>query len=141
MRAEWRSALGSQGAGHGWSATIASVRVIIDNGPSWMQYVTTVATAAAAAFAGFAAWVALKAARVSQDLVKLEAAREVANAEEAKWRQARSIMVDLRGRDVVGADQRTWAFDAHLLVTNASRDPIFKCGSRSSLERVLGVRS
>jgi hypothetical protein len=101
------------------------VRITIDNGPLWIQYVIGIATAAAAVFAAWAALSARSAARATQDLVRVESARDDRLERDALWRQARRVTIDLLGQPVALPDDRA-AHDMHVTLTNSSADPITK---------------
>ncbi len=101
------------------------MRITVDNGPLWLQYVVAFGTLGAALFAGWAALTARAATRATRDLVSVERARDERAAEEARWRQARRVTVDLLGQEVTLPDGRP-AHDMHLRVTNSSPDPISK---------------
>jgi hypothetical protein len=92
----------------------------------WLQAVAAVGTAVAALFAGWAAWIARRSAEASRDLVKLELERDLRSAEEARWRQARRVTVDLMGQEVFLPPDNTPAHDMYLVVLNGSTDPISK---------------
>jgi hypothetical protein len=101
------------------------VTVTIDNGPLWLQYLVGFGTAGAALFAGWAAWSARAATRATRDLVRVEQARDDRAADEARWRQARRVTVDLLGQEVTLPDGRR-AHDMHARIMNSSPDPISK---------------
>lgn len=107
-------------------AETGQMNVTIDNGPLWLQYLVAFGTAGAAVFAAFAALSARSAARASRDLVAVETTRDERLAEDARWRQARRITVDLMGQEGILAPSGRRAHDMHLIVMNASPDPIFK---------------
>lgn len=83
-------------------------------------------TITAAGFAAWAAWAAQQAASASRDLVLNERARDAKAAEEEVFSQARRVIVELMTQPVVNAPQSGEGRIAHLVVTNASADPIFK---------------
>jgi hypothetical protein len=83
-------------------------------------------TITAAGFAAWAAWAAQQAASASRDLVLTERARDAKAAQEEVFSQARRVVVELMTQPVVNASQSEPGRIAHLVVTNASVDPIFK---------------
>ena len=86
----------------------------------------TLGTISAAGFAAWAAWAAQQAASASRDLVLTEQARDTKAAQEELFAQARRIMVELVTQPVADAPGSDPGRIAHLVVTNASNDPIFK---------------
>ena len=108
--------------------------IIVDNGPLWLQYLVAFGTAGAAIFAGWAAWTARQAATATRDLVAVEIQRDVRSSEEARWRQARRITVDLVNHAQLDHSGDRIGFDQHLVLTNSSPDPIFK----TRLKMVVG---
>lgn len=101
------------------------MEITVQASTAWPEYVVAFGTAAAALFAAWAAWTARSASLSSRDLVMVETARDKRAAEEARWRQARRVTVDLMSREIELSPSGRTAFDAHLVVTNASPDPIF----------------
>lgn len=101
------------------------MRITVDAGPLWLQYLVAFGTVGAALFAGWAAWSARTATRSTRDLVNVERTRDERAAEEARWRQARRVTVDLLGQGVTLPDGRG-AHDMHVRITNSSPDPISK---------------
>ena len=100
--------------------------VTIDNGPLWLQYLVAFGTAGAAVFAAWAALMTRRAANSSRDLVAVETVRDARSVEEARWRQARRITVDLSTEMTPLPPHDRRGFDAHLVIANSSPDPIFK---------------
>lgn len=99
----------------------------MNNGPVWLQYLIGFGTAGAAVFAGFAARAAKNAASSSEALVKVETERDKLLADEARWRQARRITVDLAFETApVDCGAGRMAYETFLVVTNSSPDPIRK---------------
>ena len=108
--------------------------VTVDNGPLWLQYLVAFGTAGAAIFAGWAALTARQAAAATRDLVAVEILRDGRSTEEARWRQARRITVDLVNQAQLDPSGDRIGFDQHMVLTNSSPDPIFK----TRLKMVVG---
>ncbi len=104
----------------------SAVLVAAAEAPLWVEYVVAFGTAGAAIFAGWAALTARASTKATRNLVELEAARDQAAREDAEWRQARRITVDLVGRKVDLPEGRG-ASDFQAVVLNGSADPIRKC--------------
>jgi hypothetical protein len=86
----------------------------------------TLGTISAAGFAAWAAWAAQRAASASRDLVLTEQARDAKAAQEELFTQARRVMVELVTQPIANTPQSGPGRIAHLVITNASIDPIFK---------------
>jgi len=74
---------------------IAATQVVVENGPEWVQYLIAFGTAGAAGFAGWAALSARNSTKQARDLIAVECERDARAAEEALWRQARGLSVEL----------------------------------------------
>jgi hypothetical protein len=106
-------------------------KIVVDNGPTWFQYLVGFATAAAALFAGWAAFAARSSARATNAMVKLETRRDVRARETALWRQARSVTVEAAARHC----EAPAATDVHVQIFNDGREPIRKSRLRVDLNR------
>jgi hypothetical protein len=107
------------------------IRVVVDAGPDWVQYLVAVGTIAAVAIAGWAAFSARASAKQAVRLIQLEVDRDDRRNLETLWRQARRLSVELALEPVV-LESGVNALDMRLLVLNASPDPFFRCRIRLS---------
>lgn len=115
---------------------MASIKIIVDGGPLWLQYVTAFGTAGAAIFAAWAAWAATAATRTNKGLVELERGRDARAADEALHRHARRVLVELSFTPVVQTNGVS-GHNMRLLITNASSDPVFKARAKVTLGRAI----
>ncbi len=98
------------------------MNITIENGPDWLQYAVALGTVGAAIFAGVAARVAATATRATRDLVELETTRDQVTQNEALWRQARRVTVDMQLQTPHDCDRP--AADVFVQVSNWSPDPL-----------------
>jgi hypothetical protein len=110
---------------------MVGMTVVIETDPSWLDYLIAIGTVGAAAFAAYAALVSRRAAAAAIDLVRVESGRDTRAADEAMWRQARRVAVDMRATPVPHPSPHELVVE--LGIWNTSADPMLKCraGSRS----------
>ncbi len=95
----------------------------IDNGPTWVQYVTALGAVLASGVAAWAAFSARNAAKATQRLVKVETDRDARQQDEALWRHARTVTVNLIGQAWTMEPGRV-AQELHAVIGNGSDRPI-----------------
>ncbi|MDB4954245.1 MAG: hypothetical protein JWO36_1814, partial [Myxococcales bacterium] len=102
-----------------------TVRVVVDNAPTWLQYAVAFGTVGAAVFAGWAALVARRSAQAAMRLVTVETERDARERGQAFRRQAQRVSVDvaMASHEPAGGRQ---ALDVLMAVMNASADPVLK---------------
>jgi len=101
---------------------VLGVASLIERGSGWLELATSIGTIGAALFAGVAAWIAAASASASRELVKIERARDEAQEDLSRVRQARSTLLDMRIEPDVRASR-----GIQVMIVNAGSEPAYQC--------------